>query len=337
MTVTEEEGEIPLPFSPHIHTSHSDIFTQTTQQLTNRITMKGSKISGSAGVALSPAVKKLIAARGAPVPAPATGELAASRQLGVLLDRLQAQTSSRGSDGLSSPLPRSVLLTLATGTFVTLNSPSALRGLWQWSGKQAADATLMREAGLKCISFIGIAKVINNLGVLHDCFVKDGVQAQLSADSRRDMWAESANPTFHRGSELWNSIYTPHSDKLIDKLAAYHPDLPVHILESHYSLLLSDPSPVGPLGRTLTSVLAIACLQAQTGVGGQTTSHVFGLKKALSAEPSQLDKDGRDEEGLTRADKEWLCNDAGNEWALESIEALRTFVSSEGGAVRAKL
>lgn len=304
--------------------------------------MKGSKISRSANVVLSPAVKKLIGSRGAPVPAPATGELAAGRQLGVLLDRLQAQTgggggSSNNGAGASSPLPRSVLLTLATGTFVTLNSPSALRGLWQWSGKQASDAALMREAGLKCISFIGIAKVINNLGVLHDCFAKDGVQAQLSADSRRDMWAESANPTFHRGSELWNSIYTPHSDKLIDKLAAYHPDLPVHILESHYSLLLSDPSPIGPLGRTLTSVLAIACLQAQTGVGGQTTSHVFGLKKALSAEPSQLDKNGRDEEGLTREDKEWLCYDAGNEWALESIEALRTFVNSEGGAVRAKL
>lgn len=139
------------------------------------------------------------------------------------------------------------------------------------------------------------------------------------------------NPTFHRGRQLWNSIYTPHSDKLIAKLASYHPDLPVHILESHYSLLLSDPesSPPGPLGRTLTSVLAIACLQAQTGVGGQATSHTFGLKKAAQ------DAD-ETEEGLSSGDRAWLCGDAGTEWVLSSIEALRDELAGTGKQ-RAKL
>lgn len=139
-----------------------------------------------------------------------------------------------------------------------------------------------------------------------------------------DMWVESMNGTFHRGRTLWNSIYDPHSDKLIAKLGAYHPDLPVHILESHYSLLLSDPesTALGPLGRTLTSVLAIACLQAQTGVGGQATSHTFGLKKAL------LEDDATDE-GLSAQEKQWLCGDAGTEWVLQSIEALRQGISGE--------
>ena len=145
------------------------------------------------------------------------------------------------------------------------------------------------------------------------------------------MWAESMEPTFHRGRALWNSIYTPHSDKLVAKLATYHPDLPVHILESHYSLLLSDPASgaPGPLGRTLTSVLAIACLQAQTGVGGQATSHVFGLKKAL-AEKDSID------ECLSPQEQEWLCGDAGTEWVLESIEALREAISGHARP-RAKL
>lgn len=136
---------------------------------------------------------------------------------------------------------------------------------------------------------------------------------------------------FARGRELWNSIYDPHSKKLIEKLAVYHPDLPVHILESHYSLLLSDPSPAGPLGRTLTSVLAIACLQSQVGVGSQTTSHVFGLKKAL------LEADGgAADHALQEKDRQWLCGDAGNEWILESIETLRKVIN-ECGPVRAKL
>lgn len=68
---------------------------------------------------------------------------------------------------------------------MTLNAPFALQQLWQWTSQTPQDAELLREAGLKCISFIGIAKVINNLGVLQECFAKDGVQEKLSSSSRR--------------------------------------------------------------------------------------------------------------------------------------------------------
>lgn len=146
------------------------------------------------------------------------------------------------------------------------------------------------------------------------------------------MWSEAARPTFSRGRQLWDSIYEPHAEKLVKKLSSYHPDLPVHILESHYSLLLSDPDPSGPLGRTLTSVLAIACLQSQTGVGSQTTSHVFGLRKAL-AEPFT-----GDDLYLKEEDRAWLAGDTGNEWILTSIETLRKLIEAQGsGVIRAKL
>lgn len=134
------------------------------------------------------------------------------------------------------------------------------------------------------------------------------------------MWSESANPTFARGRQLWDAIYQPHHDKLLQKLSSYHPDLPIHILESHYSLLLSDPSPTGPLGRTLTSVLAAACLQAYTGVGSQVTSHVFGLKKAGKEVESSEELESQ---GLSQVEKDWLCGDEGAEWVLRAVEQLR--------------
>ena len=147
------------------------------------------------------------------------------------------------------------------------------------------------------------------------------------------MWSESTNPTFSRGRKLWESVYAPHADKLIAKLSSYHPDLPVHILESHYSLLLSDPQPTGPLDRTLTSVVAIACLQAQTGVGSQTTSHVFGLKKAVGKEEaSESPKE------LEAKEQQWLCSDQGAEWVLQSVEALRQLITrDEHSLPKAKL
>jgi len=96
-----------------------------------------------------------------------------------------------------------------------------------------------------------------------------------------------------RGRSLWSSIYTPFDGKLLSKLAEYHPDLPVHILNSHYGPLFSDPAArvaqPGQVGRILTSILAISCLRAQTGVGPQVVSHVFGLRKAFE----QAEKEGK--------------------------------------------
>lgn len=128
----------------------------------------------TAAVVLSDNAKRLIASRGGPL-APSSGNEHA--RLSRLLNDLQAQSSLKSS--------RNALLTLATGTFVTLNSPSALRSLWAWSGKTRNDALLMRESALKSVSFIGIAKVINNLAVLQQCFEESGVQGSLPTKSRR--------------------------------------------------------------------------------------------------------------------------------------------------------
>jgi hypothetical protein len=64
-------------------------------------------------------------------------------------------------------------------------------------------------------------------------------------------------------------------------------------------------------GRVLTSLIAIACLRAQTGVGPQVLSHVFGLRKAFD--------DGTAErvEGGT-----WLASDEGSTWILETVDAI---------------
>ena len=140
-----------------------------------------------------------------------------------------------------------------------------------------------------------------------------------------------------RGRQLWDNIYTPFHDKLLAKLGDAHPDLPVHILGSHYGPLLADPpspsdatrvSSTGLVGRTLTSLVAITCLRAQTGVEPQLVSHVHGLKKALK-EPDDL------------PGREWLCSDEGVEWILSSVDEIshqvgqgRTF---GGGMPQAKL
>jgi hypothetical protein len=58
----------------------------------------------------------------------------------------------------------------------------------------------------------------------------------------------------------------------------------------------------------LTSIIAITCLRAQTGVGPQVTSHVFGLLKA--------DKEDEDIQGSA-----WLVGEEGAKWVLESTDA----------------
>lgn len=133
--------------------------------------------------------------------------------------------------------------------------------------------------------------------------------------------------------------------KLEAKLAEAHPDLPVHILGSHYGPLLSDPpagdrngNGLGSVGRSLTSVVAIACLRAQTGVGPQVLSHVFGLRKAVeqgahreefaaAAAGQEKGKEGQEEaEGIER-----LASDEGCEWILKSVDAISAAMAQEAG------
>lgn len=111
----------------------------------------------------------------------------------------------------------------------------------------------------------------------------------------------------------------------------------------------------------LTSLVAIACLRAQKGVGPQVTSHIFGLKKvrliapnAVAASSSSLvllrgpgRSDGTQSAEVADGTTEglgdnwrWLTEDAGCEWALRTVdrvcEAIETAPPSEP-EVKAKL
>lgn len=175
----------------------------------------------------------------------------------------------------------------------------------------------MREVGLKCISFNGIPRTINNLNAFHASLPRD-VVSRLATQQTRKPTQQDLNSSAKRGRDLWDSVYAPFAGKLYDKLAASHPDLPVHILNSHYAGLLSDPAErngLARVGRVLTSVVAVSCLRAQTGVGPQVLSHVFGLRKALDDGSFKAEKD---EEGLEGA--EWLASDEGSEWLLKSVD-----------------
>lgn len=66
----------------------------------------------------------------------------------------------------------------------------------------------------------------------------------------------------------------------------------------------------------LTSIVAVSCLRAQTGVGPQVTSHVFGLRKAFE-DGSAKAKGEQEVQG-----GEWLASDEGNQWILESVDRI---------------
>ena len=214
-------------------------------------------------------------------------------------------------------------LTLSTAATMTMNSPQSLLTLHSIASNTSSPqslsptqaAELMREVGLKCISFNGIPRAINMLGAFREGLPKD-VQSSLSTKPTRQLSNSNANEMLKRGRGLWDSIYRPFEDKLVDKLAQSHPNLPVHILSAHYGTLLSDPPSNMPVdvGRILSSLIAIACLRAQTGVGPQVLSHVFGLRKAF--------EDGSAEGEDEVQGGKWLASEEGNKWVLESIDEI---------------
>jgi hypothetical protein len=133
-----------------------------------------------------------------------------------------------------------------------------------------------------------------------------------------------------RGEGLWKSIYHPFDSKLFAKLAESHPDLPVFIVNHEYGALFSDPEQLGhvtgaKVGRVLTSIVAVAGLRAQTGVGPQVTSHVFGLRKAYEDGSYKAEGEFPVEGG------EWLASDEGNIWLLESIDRIVEALSDGQG------
>ncbi|KAJ5101438.1 hypothetical protein NUU61_003660 [Penicillium alfredii] len=231
-------------------------------------------------------------------------------------------------------------LALSTAATMTMNSPDSLAALYQLATASPAanhveTAEFIREVGLKCISFNGIPRTINCLNAFK-ASLPESVGAQLSRTPTRAPTPDNIAAIGTRGRALWDSIYRPFETKLYNKLAESHPDLPVHILNSHYGALLSDPvrSTGASAGRVLTSLVAVACLRAQSGVGPQVTSHVFGLRKALE-DGSWVD----DVEGEEAA--RWLASDEGNTWILNSVDAIVDAVSHGSGSnfapTRAKL
>ncbi|KAK8843937.1 hypothetical protein IAR55_006729 [Kwoniella newhampshirensis] len=261
----------------------------------------------SAAVKLSPTLKSLLAlpsARPGGIPSPASPVIA------KLFDSIRSKAPS--------DLGKDAWLTLGTAAIMTVNAPDALGHLWDYAGRKSTDAAVMREAGLKCISFNGIPRTINGLGAFRQHLPTD-VQAELGTTAYRHIDSSNVTEINTRGRALWDSIYQPHHEKLISKLDQSHPDLPVYILAAHYGPLLSDPSslPSPQIGRVLTSVVAITCLRAQRGVGPQVTSHVFGLRKAGAEQDAMQKLQGG----------EWLCSDEGAQWVLESTDKVSEVVA----------
>lgn len=217
---------------------------------------------------------------------------------------------------------------------MTMNSPESLLELHSLASSKGdvkdaiKNAELMREVGLKCIGLNGVPRTINCLNSFIPSLpseVRDG----LTKTSSRTPSAANIEATRRRGRALWDSIYWPFQEKLIDKLAQAHPDLPVHIINSEYGLLFTDPpreSPPGQkIGRIAMSALAVACLRSQSGVGPQVTSHIFGLRKALD--------DGTWDDGMqNEAGARWLATNEGGVWMLESADEIVRDIGQGDGA-----
>ena len=223
-------------------------------------------------------------------------------------------------------------LAFSTATAMTMNAPSAMLHLWHLAQKQSPTlspvltAELQREVGLKCISFNGIPRTINCLGAFYNSLPAD-IRNKLSSKPTRQFAPDNIEQRKTDGLGLWDSVYAGFERKLLDKLGQSHPDLPVHIIHAHYASLLSNPSRhtyvdgeekprETHVGRVLTSLVAIACLRAQTGVGPQVVSHVFGLRKAY--ENGDAEKEGE----VEVSGGKWLSSEEGNKWVLEWIDEL---------------
>ncbi|KAK4153969.1 hypothetical protein C8A00DRAFT_14845, partial [Chaetomidium leptoderma] len=230
-------------------------------------------------------------------------------------------------------------VTLSVTATFTLNSPASLLILHDLASSSLSPLTtaqLIREIGLKCISFNGIPRTINCLGAFktgiahHDWATTTSL---TTTSPSRAVTSSNVDAVTARGRALWKSIYTPLDEKLEARLAESHPDLPVHILGSHYGPLLADPPPPGhhhhhhhhhhPVGRSLTSVVAISCLRAQTGVGPQVLSHVFGLRKGVEQGLHLQEFGGGLDSKEAEAEAEGverLAEEEGCEWLLRSVD-----------------
>ncbi|KAH6847415.1 hypothetical protein B0I37DRAFT_430947 [Chaetomium sp. MPI-CAGE-AT-0009] len=278
---------------------------------------------------LSPSLKALI---NAPFARP--GQAPAPRQIRDVYTRIAHEARERKYGDRP-------WVTLSAAATFTLNSPASLLALHDLAPTLSPTLTplttaeLIREIGLKCISFNGIPRTINSLGAFRAGLAHHPWSANLRTTPSRALTPSNLPATAARGQALWQSVYTPFDEKLVARLADSHPDLPVHILGSHYGPLLADPDPEGGLvGRCLTSVVAVACLRAQTGVGPQVLSHVFGLRKGVEQGAHRGEFEGLGEAGEGEAEAEGverLAGDEGCEWLLRSVDAIAEAVGASYG------
>ncbi|PLW09623.1 hypothetical protein PCANC_24951 [Puccinia coronata f. sp. avenae] len=272
---------------------------------------------------ISPALKQLLSIHAHP---PSVQSPSFHQQLSALLAEFHRTASERKLTSDSWTI-------FSTAALVALNRPSAFEPFWA-SVRSTTDhtaalynASLIRETALKSISFIGIAKSINALNAFRAVVEQANAELVPLLDEQapkripgRD--ENSIDGIAQRAARTWKSIYRPLDEKLLSKLAAAHPDLPVHILHSHYGPLLSDPSNhSGPIGRVGTSLIAVGTLRASGHLGPQLLSHVYGLKKAgeelaLVGEPS------------LGQGTQWLTSDHGAEWIIRSIDRLSHLIST---------
>ncbi|KAK1782262.1 hypothetical protein QBC45DRAFT_403337 [Copromyces sp. CBS 386.78] len=298
---------------------------------------------------LSPSLKGLINApfaRPGQTPAPRNIEAVYTKIADEARERKYGEKpwlalSAAATFTLNSPSSLEPLLTLASSRLSHSSSPSSSTS----SNSLLESAEFIREIGLKCISFNGIPRTINSLNAFRSFLSSAHPQlsSSLSTTPSRQTTPQNIASVHARGRQLWESVYTPLDAKLEAKLAEAHPDLPVHILGSHYGPLLSDPSGerngLGSVGRSLTSVVAIACLRAQTGVGPQVLSHVFGLRKAVEqgAHVSEFSpaasgaKEGEEKKGEEAEGIERLASDEGCEWILKSVDAISEAMAAQDG------
>ncbi|KAL7804852.1 hypothetical protein V8C44DRAFT_361524 [Trichoderma aethiopicum] len=277
---------------------------------------------------LSPSLKALINAPFArPGPHRIAKGAAAAAAVGDLFRGIAGEARGRGVGS------RAWLAISAAATF-TLNSPDALSILHNVASADGGDsqtaqvrtAEFIREVGLKCISFNGIPRTINCLNAFH-ASLPQSITSSLSTQPSRTLTSANIEDVKARGRGLWDSIYAPFEDKLVDKLGTSHPDLPVVILNCHYGPLLSDPEEgvKRGVGRVMTSLVAVASLRAQTGVGPQVLSHVFGLRKALGDGSFRGDLEvegGGEGERMSEEGARWLAGDEGGEWVLTTVDRI---------------
>ena len=192
---------------------------------------------------------------------------------------------------------------------------------------QTQTAELIREVGLKCMSFNGVPRTINCLNTFYASLPRPVTDSLATSPSRAPS-ADNIAQVLQRGRQLFDSIYSPVHDRLYNKLARAHPDLPIVILSCHYGMALADPPPsadvaadagdsggLARLGRMLTSLVAVSCLRAQTGVGLQLHSHMLGLQKGVADGTYRAD-----EPAESTSAAEWLASDDGGEWILRTVD-----------------